>query len=416
MVLADCFPIYVLVSLGIAILEDCRESLACVWLEQLPRTSVSNSSLVSFLARGFTVELLSFTERAVNVLLGVSMASTFKLAFGQHPSRGVILRLPASTSNAMLKALLRASVNHDRRAIAQLMSIAENDPRARIKILSALYERTGNAHVIGITGPPGAGKSTLISALAKRYREEGFSVGIVAVDPTSQVSGGALLGDRIRMVDLASDPKVFIRSMATRGQVGGIARATEDVVRILDATSTDNIIVETVGAGQSDVDIKSLAHTTVVVTAPGLGDEIQALKAGIMEIGNIFVVNKADKEDADRSVQEIYSMIMMAQPINGWRPRVIKTNALSGDGIPALAEAIKQHAEHTRNSHQTKEVQSERIRREVLEATKRYFEDITIQELESSKAFAKLVSLVARRRMDPYTAARRLVNQFRTRS
>lgn len=344
------------------------------------------------------------------------MAFTFKLAFGQHPSRGVILRLPASTSNAMLKALLRRSVNHDRRAIAQLMSIAENDARARIKILSALYERTGNAYVIGITGPPGAGKSTLISALAKRYREEGFSIGIVAVDPTSQVSGGALLGDRIRMVDLASDPKVFIRSMATRGQVGGIARATEDVVRILDATSTDYIIVETVGAGQSDVDIKSLAHTTVVVTAPGLGDEIQALKAGIMEIGNIFVVNKADKEDADRSVQEISSMIMMAQPINGWRPRVIKTNALSGDGIPALAEAIKQHAEHTRNSHQTKEVQSERIRREVLEATKHYFEDITIQELESSQAFAKLVSLVARRRMDPYTAARRLVNQFRTRS
>jgi LAO/AO transport system kinase len=296
------------------------------------------------------------------------------------------------------------------------MSIAENDARARIKILSALYERTGNAYVIGITGPPGAGKSTLISALAKRYREEGFSIGIVAVDPTSQVSGGALLGDRIRMVDLASDPKVFIRSMATRGQVGGIARATEDVVRILDATSTDYIIVETVGAGQSDVDIKSLAHTTVVVTAPGLGDEIQALKAGIMEIGNIFVVNKADKEDADRSVQEISSMIMMAQPINGWRPRVIKTNALSGDGIPALAEAIKQHAEHTRNSHQTKEAQSERIRREVLEATKRYFEDITIQELESSGAFAKLVSLVARRRMDPYTAARRLVNQFGTRS
>jgi LAO/AO transport system kinase len=344
------------------------------------------------------------------------MASTFKLAFGQHPSRGVILRLPASTSNAMLKALLRGSVNHDRRAIAQLMSIAENDPRARIKILSALYERTGNAHVIGITGPPGAGKSTLISGLAKHYREERFSVGIVAVDPTSQVTGGALLGDRIRMTDLASDPKVFIRSMATRGQVGGIARATEDVVRILDATSTDYIIVETVGAGQSDVDIKSLAHTTVVVTAPGLGDEIQALKAGIMEIGNIFVVNKADKEDADRSVQEISSMIMMAQPINGWRPRVIKTNALSGDGIPALAEAIKQHAEHTRNSHQTKEAQSERIRREVLEATKRYFEDITIQELESSGAFAKLVSLVARRRMDPYTAARRLVNQFGTRS
>lgn len=304
---------------------------------------------------------------------------------------------------------MRKAVNHDRRAIAQLMSIAENDAHARIAILSELYWRTGKAYVIGITGPPGAGKSTLISALAKRYREDNRSIGIVAVDPTSQVTGGALLGDRIRMTDLASDPKVFIRSMATRGQMGGIAHATEDVVRILDATATDYILVETVGAGQSDVDIKNLAHTTVVVTAPGLGDEIQALKAGIMEIGDIFVVNKADKEDADRSVHEIHSMIMMAEPINGWSARVIKTNALSGDGISALAEAIEQHAEHVKDSPQMKGIQNERIRREVLEATKRYFEDVTIGEFESSKAFAKLVSLVERRRIDPYTAARRLV-------
>ena len=311
---------------------------------------------------------------------------------------------------------MRRTVNHDRRAMAQLMSIAENDTHARITILSGLYDRTGNAYVIGITGPPGAGKSTLISALAKRYREGNRSVGIVAVDPTSQVTGGALLGDRIRMTDLASDPEVFIRSMATRGQVGGVARATEDVVRILDASSTDYIMIETVGAGQSDVDIKDLGYTTVVVTAPGLGDEIQALKAGIMEIGDIFVVNKADKEDADRSAQEIYSMIMMAEPINGWRPRVLKTNALSGDGIPALAEAIKQHAEHKEHSPQTRDTQSDRIRREVLKATKRYFEDITIQELESTKAFAKFVSLVERRRMDPYTAARRLVERLRTAS
>jgi len=357
--------------------------------------------------------LLSFTERAVNVLLGVSMAFTFKLAFGQHPSRGVILRLPASTSNAMLKALLRRSVKHDRRAIAQLMSIAENDARARIKILSALYERTGNAYVIGITGPPGAGKSTLISALAKRYREEGFSIGIVAVDPTSQVTGGALLGDRIRMADLASDPKVFIRSMATRGQVGGIARATEDVVRILDATSTDYIMVETVGAGQSDIDIKSLAHTTLVVTAPGLGDEIQALKAGIMEIGDIFVVNKADKENTDKSVQEIYSMIMMSEPINGWRPHVLKTNALSGEGITALAQAIKQHEEHTRKSDQMKKAQTERLRREVLDAAKRYFEDIALQELASTEAFAKHVTMIEGRKEDPYTAARLLMKQWK---
>lgn len=320
-----------------------------------------------------------------------------------------------SISNASLKALMRRALSHDRRAIAQLMSIAENDPRARINILSSLYRRTGKAYVIGVTGPPGAGKSTLITELTKRYRWCGYSVGIVAVDPTSQVTGGALLGDRIRMGELASDPKVFIRSMATRGQVGGIARATEDVVRILDASSMDYIIVETVGAGQSDVDIKSLAHTTVVVTAPGLGDEIQALKAGIMEIGDIFVVNKADREDADPSIQEIQSIIMMSEPINGWRPRVLKTTALSGEGVTAVVEAIKQHAQHARDSDQQVELRSLRLRREILDAAKRYFEDIAIQELTSKQEFAKLVSQVERRKIDPYTAARRIVGRIRTR-
>jgi GTPase len=309
-----------------------------------------------------------------------------------------------------LDKLIRRAVRHDRRAISRLMSLAENDPHSRLRILSKLYWRAKESDVVGITGPPGCGKSTLIAQLAKRYRNASHSVGIVAVDPSSQITGGALLGDRIRMSDLAADPEVFIRSMATRGHVGGIAGATEDAVRILAATSTNCVIIETTGAGQSEVDVKMLADTTVVVTSPGLGDEIQAMKAGIMEIGDIFVVNKADRENADQTAQEIYSMISMSEPVNGWRPRVLKTIATTGEGITALSEAISQHTQHLRNSPLAK-ASSEKVRREVLGATKRYFEDVKLQAIESSTKFKKVLSQVETRRMDPYTAASVLVEE-----
>jgi LAO/AO transport system kinase len=313
-------------------------------------------------------------------------------------------------SQKSLGILLRRAFQRDRRSIAQLMSIAENDPATAIRILSLMYNRTGRAYIVGITGPPGSGKSTLIAELAKRYAREGHTVGIVAVDPSSQMTGGALLGDRIRMQELASDPHVFIRSMATRGQVGGIARATEDIVRILDATFTEYIFVETVGAGQSDVDIKPLAHTIVVVTAPGLGDEIQALKAGIMEIGDIFVVNKADREDADRSAQEISSMIAMSNPLNGWRPKVVKTSALSGEGLSALFEAISQHAQHVKSAVPLKR-DGRKARQLIINAIRRYFDSITLEQLVSAQQFAKLASQVERNKIDPYTAARRILKR-----
>ena len=307
-----------------------------------------------------------------------------------------------------VNGLTHRALRHDRRAVSQLMSMAENDPHFRLEILAKLYWHSRETDVTGITGPPGCGKSTLIGQLAKTYRARGFSVGVVAVDPSSQITGGALLGDRVRMSDLAADPNVFIRSMATRGHFGGIARATEDAVRILAATSTDRVIIETAGAGQSDVDVKALADTTVVVTSPGLGDEIQALKAGIMEIGDIFVVNKADKENADQTVQEIYSMISMSEAVDGWHPRVIKTIATTGDGIGALYEAISQHVEHLRSSTRPLS-NAEKVKREVLGAARRYFDDVKLQEIESSTKFKKLVAKVEARRMDPYTAARALV-------
>ncbi len=323
--------------------------------------------------------------------------------------------MPGLPPPSSIKVLTRKAARGDRRAISQLMSIAENNPRARMNILSSLYWRSGRAHIIGVTGPPGCGKSTLISELAKRYRDARRTLGIVAVDPSSQITGGALLGDRIRMGDLAADPGVFIRSMATRGHFGGIARATNDAVRILDASAMDYVIIETAGAGQSDVDVKGLAQTTIVVTAPGLGDEIQALKAGIMEIGDIFVVNKADKEGADRAAQEIHSMIMMSDQIGGWRPRVLKTIATSGDGITGLMEAINQHGKKLKESGGPQRLEDERLQHEVVDAAKRYFEDILLQEMMSSEMFKKTLKLVSAKKVDPYTAGRKLASYRRKR-
>jgi len=294
--------------------------------------------------------------------------------------------------------------------MSQLMSLAENDPRSRFEILAGLYWRRKDTHVVGVTGPPGCGKSTLIAKLAKAYREAGHTVGIVAVDPSSQITGGALLGDRIRMSDLAADPQIFIRSMATRGHFGGLARATEDAVRILAATSTDRVIVETAGAGQSDVDVKTLADTVIVVTAPGLGDEIQALKAGLMEIGDIFVVNKADKEGASQTAHEILYMVSLNNSLGRWQQRVLKTVATTGEGINALIETTEQHWKHVQESV-TSAKNIEKTRATVLEAAREYFDDIKLNDIANSRKFKRMITAVDNREIDPYTAARALLDK-----
>lgn len=298
------------------------------------------------------------------------------------------------------REIAKRVLSGDRRAAARAITLAETG--CARELIGALYAYTGRAQVVGITGPPGSGKSTLVDRFIEAHRKAGRTVAVVAVDPSSPFTGGALLGDRLRMEKRQTDPGVFIRSMATRGHLGGLARATADATRILDAAGFDIVIVETVGVGQSEVDVIRLADTVVVVAVPGMGDEVQAIKAGLMEIGDVFVVNKADHDGADRAVAEIQAWLE-AVP-GAWTPPVLKTIALTGEGVDGLLNAVEQHRSHVHDAGLASQRRRRQAQQEIMEIIR---EGVVTQASRDARLDA-LVSRVAQRALDPYAAAEQL--------
>jgi LAO/AO transport system kinase len=299
----------------------------------------------------------------------------------------------------------------DVRTAARLMRDLDDRRPAAIAQLKELFPHTGKAYLVGITGNPGAGKSTVVDALIAHYRAAGERVGVVCVDPTSPFSGGAILGDRIRMQRHALDPGVFIRSLATRGHLGGLSRSTFDVAHVLDAMGFERILIETVGVGQDEVEVMKAAHTTVVVTVPGLGDDIQAIKSGLLEVADVLVVNKADREGADRTRRELRTMLSMAERREGaWRPPVLQTVASTGEGIDELLAEVDRHAAWLEESGELARRRTARARREV--------EAIALATLRASWGEAggsadldTLAGRVATGDVDPYAAADELLAQ-----
>ena len=296
----------------------------------------------------------------------------------------------------------------DARALARAISVVENHSPGWSELLKACFPYSGHARILGLTGPPGAGKSTLVDQLARYYRKEGQSIGIIAVDPTSPYTGGAILGDRIRMQEHSSDAGIYIRSMATRGSLGGLARTTADVSTILDASGRDLIMIETVGVGQDEVDIVRLADITVVILVPGMGDDVQTIKAGIMEIADIFVINKSDREGAERVEREIRALQSLAVRSDKWTPTIVKTVATDGTGIPELAAAIRDYQTHLQREDLL-------LKRNIQHWEARLVEMLRDAMLEKVRhqlgdgEMAQYAAEVAQHKRDPYTLVEEIV-------
>lgn len=308
--------------------------------------------------------------------------------------------------------IVKGVLEKSRLATSKAITAVENEYPEAAEIMSKLYSHTGKAYIIGITGPPGAGKSTLTDKITKEYRNRGKTVGIVAIDPTSPYSGGAILGDRIRMMDISMDEGVFIRSMATRGSLGGLSQKTADAVKILDAYGCDIIIIETVGVGQSEVDIVKNADTTMVVLVPGLGDDIQAIKAGILEIGDLFTINKADRDGVEKIHIETEMMLELSGNYEGWRPPINRTIASDNEGIVAVVDAIEEHGKYLRETGELEKKRKERIKDELLAMVEDKITRHIYKTVVGSEDFANTITSLQKREINPYTVADNIVGKI----
>ena len=312
--------------------------------------------------------------------------------------------------NPDLQLLISQLRSSDARALARAITIVENRAAGWSELLKALFPHSGKARVIGLTGAPGAGKSTLVDQLAKLYRKQNQTLGIIAVDPTSPYTGGAILGDRIRMQEHFADSGIYIRSMATRGSLGGLARATADVATVLDAAGRDRVLIETVGVGQDEVDIVRLADVTIVILVPGMGDDVQTIKAGIMEIADIFVINKSDREGAERVEREIRALQTLALRHDGWTPPIVKTIASDGHGIAELAAAIAGFEEYLKKEGLAQKRSIENWQERLVEMLRDALLDKARQRLGDGN-LAKFAAEVAGHKRDPYTLIEELAER-----